>query len=59
MWEIKRIYAICGLFNIETPTVPTINIGPEFDVKEHILCASCLVIKPWENKSAVIFAPSG
>ena len=45
--------------SIPLPTVPIINIGPEFEVKEQILCASSLEINFWPYKSAVIFAPIG
>ena len=42
-----------------TPTVPIINIGPQFAQKEIVRFASPRDSLPSRNKSVVIFAPTG
>lgn len=53
------MYPAVGEISMPMPTVPIINIGPELEVKEQILCASARDSNPRSYRSEVTFAPSG
>lgn len=59
MCEISIIYPTRLSNNIATPTLPTINIGPEFEQKVKHLTAWVFVSFPLLYKSATNLLPTG